>query len=1121
MSRILRTISLIAVATAMLSAPAWAQPYTAETGFNDAPFDPLDWADYPDCMEMFRQPEWSGSTVTYVVPNTTGTYDQNYAVRTSGWQVEGDAAMEFNFEWVDPADPDAWVRMTTYLAPVLPNPSLHTGGKVTLSIIHLGNIMGGNGNVGMILCVRETGENVPLMANGGTSGELEFVGVNTTPNGIIAGPDGIVDTTAAGDDVQVYPVGYDIENDPNEPLPTGTAVILPGPNGVINTTPANDDEVRFGYFISDLGARRPIPAITLTPSPAPQTVVFDLATGKVSLNGGAYVGGMAPWTGNGTWEVTRGTLDAIGITNIATDTAAPIVTYIDVLEFEAPDPDPVLPPTIVAPIIKDDTSVTVTDLANDVEHVYLLKNGLALDDVAVSPAGSETEVVFTIAAAVTGDIYTAKQTGHGITSDESMGVTVLPEASPYSFALCIDEDGNNCTAGEWELVPVTDWPSGAAPLGAVMFNADATWQTIEIPLDDPYLITPWGGYGDGALDPNPDPNEDYYMIDSFWLSIANGAVNDGPHVMYMDSLVALDEFDNVIATIHDFEDGYNWVQNQRGQSTASSYSSTVTTTASYDGMRSTRMTWSYGSTAVNEYLIAYHAAGWTCGVSPTFPDSAAKLRVQLLCRSQDDPNDTVPLPVVTAPIIVGDQDTVQIQNHADALSVQLYINGEPEGSPLTPTGTTTDFAGLTLNVGDSISATQTLAAGESRPALPRGVIDVVPSPIVMAPIAPGSTSVQVTNLMVVPYASATLVEVYVNGGATPVGSVVPTSDTETVSLSITLVTGDVVTATQTVNTLVSPESDPVTVAYVAPVFYIAPPAGATTVRVQDLNENTDTVTITKNGSTQFTGTPVAGATYCDVPVSGLVAADTLTAYYTVAGVDSVESASETVTVSTTTVQFNDDMESYTDQDDFENASGEVRDTGWWGSSGDPCLTLDYGTGARNATPGGSQSAYCPAGQSPPQAGWTDGWQSNFDFKYPEPDWTPLAATVTDPLVWNVNVYDPGGAGTDNMYQWCELRDYTAGSLGSIIAVGMPGSSFFYYSAGLDNDYYSTRVYGGGPGYLNLNHAGMPKRSVGWHTFTVVVKDTKVDVYVDGVLGQKNVTRNSKLFDNLYMASGYA
>ena len=94
--------------------------------------------------------------------------------------------------------------------------------------------------------------------------------------------------------------------------------------------------------------------------------------------------------------------------------------------------DVVLPPTVVSPIIADDTAVTVTNLQYGVQAVTLYVNG--------NPAGFQIvsttdDVVFTIPPAVTGDVYTAVQLVNGTTSAPSPGVVVLPEAAPGDFTL--------------------------------------------------------------------------------------------------------------------------------------------------------------------------------------------------------------------------------------------------------------------------------------------------------------------------------------------------------------------------------------------------------------------------------------------------------------------------------------------------------------------------------------------------------------------------------------------------------------------------------------------------------------------------------------------------------------
>ncbi len=425
-------LALVA-ALAGLAGAATAQYPSELVGFNGPPID-----DPATCQEMFRIPEFSGTTSMHIMPNNAGAYDFNAAFRASGLQTEGAAAMQVFFNWVDPADPEAWVRLSTFMGAERPNPALHTEGKVRFRITNRSELFAGE--IGLCLGIRETDVVVPQLYDGGTSGAIEWVGVDTTPNGIIAGPDGIVDTTAAGDDIQVYPPGYDINNDPNQPLPSGTAVIEPGPNGVLDTTPAGDDQVRFGYFIGSDGGRVPIPAITLPVSGSAYSLEWDLTTGQVWVDGVLQGGGIAGFTGDGDLSTpnSRGTLEHIAITNVSSDTAQLIDLAIDELQFEAPVPDPVLAPTIVAPILAGDVQVTVTDLMHNVEAVSLYVNGALLETRTVT---TPDDVIFTIAPAVPADVYTATQWVNGTESDPSDPVTVtFGSAFPVIYAAPAEGD---------------------------------------------------------------------------------------------------------------------------------------------------------------------------------------------------------------------------------------------------------------------------------------------------------------------------------------------------------------------------------------------------------------------------------------------------------------------------------------------------------------------------------------------------------------------------------------------------------------------------------------------------------------------------------------------------------
>jgi hypothetical protein len=149
----------------------WAQYPSELVGFNGPPID-----DPATSREMFQSPQYSGTTDQYIILNDPDVpYGNNAAFRASGLQTEGEAAMEVYFRWVDPADSQAWVRVTTFNGPDRPNPSLHTQGKVRFRITNRSEYT--RGEVGICLGIRETGVRMPQLANGGTSGDIEWVGV--------------------------------------------------------------------------------------------------------------------------------------------------------------------------------------------------------------------------------------------------------------------------------------------------------------------------------------------------------------------------------------------------------------------------------------------------------------------------------------------------------------------------------------------------------------------------------------------------------------------------------------------------------------------------------------------------------------------------------------------------------------------------------------------------------------------------------------------------------------------------------------------------------------------------------------------------------------------------------
>jgi hypothetical protein len=379
---------------------------------------------------MFWEPEFSGSTTTYIVTNgLAGSYDHNAAFRNPNvsFATDGNQALEVLWKWVNQNDPDAWVRLTTNNHPVRPNPALDIRGKVRFDITNYGDFSGGE--VGLVLGIRETGQNVPQLANGGATGTIEWVGVKETVNAILAGVNGVSNTTASGDDIQVIEVG-------STGLTPDTVTILPGPNNIVNSTPASDDVARYGYRTATAGGRVPVPAVTLPVFFFPYFVEFNLLNGDVTVddgNGGViYQGGIVGFTGDNALSAPdfRGALDHIAFTNVTTDPptsvspGVPDVYFgVDALQVEATVIDPLLPPSIQGPVFAGATQVVVNCAATaNLAKLYIdgSSNGIA----PVAPTANVA--TFNGLSLVAGQVLTAKQRRGTEWSDFSVPVEVTP-----------------------------------------------------------------------------------------------------------------------------------------------------------------------------------------------------------------------------------------------------------------------------------------------------------------------------------------------------------------------------------------------------------------------------------------------------------------------------------------------------------------------------------------------------------------------------------------------------------------------------------------------------------------------------------------------------------------------
>jgi len=389
---------------------AWGQFPSGIVGWEGQPVDlPSD----PLAQEVFRHPGFSGSTFG-IVPNVIGN-DQNASFRsTSFGGFNSNQSCQVFFSWIDAADPLAWVRLSTFATVSIPNPALDTRGKVRFRVRNIG-APSIDGSFGLAIGVRETGVDVPQLENGGAAGPIEWVGVVPAIIEPAGGGNGLVDTSAAGDDVQVHALGA--------PVPAGTVVIRPGANGVIDSVAGGDDEFHDGFYLNGTNPV-PIPAVVIDHSVVYQLVEWDLLTGDVTVDGVTTNGSIRAFTGDGVLSAPndRGTLEHLIVTNVVTDAQPFIQFQVDELQFEATEAD-VTPAPVIQQVLTNTSTVTVAGVLLSATSVDLFKNDVLLMS---APVSAQTSVTFNLGAAVVcgPDMYTATQTSPFGTSPPSAPVMV-------------------------------------------------------------------------------------------------------------------------------------------------------------------------------------------------------------------------------------------------------------------------------------------------------------------------------------------------------------------------------------------------------------------------------------------------------------------------------------------------------------------------------------------------------------------------------------------------------------------------------------------------------------------------------------------------------------------------
>ncbi|UCG16935.1 MAG: hypothetical protein JSV19_02655, partial [Phycisphaerales bacterium] len=855
-----------------------------------------------------------GTTSRYILANV-GSYDNNAAFRASGLQTEGAAALEAFFNWVDTTDPDMWLRLTTYNGIDYPNPALDTRGKVRFKIVNKGEIT--DGAIGLCIGIRETGVDVDQLADGGTGGPIEWVGVSTDLSVIEAGTNGIIESAVAGDDVLIDTNGVQAIN-------WGLDRIL---QSVAN--PSSDDVAASGYVRSSAtGGRVPIPAITIPVSVVPKLLEWNLDTGQVSVDGGTAVGGTAGFTGNGDLSDApndRGTFEHLAITNVVTDEAVSMDFAIDELQFEATVPDQPPPPTIRGPVYDTHTTVEVecdTGLPYNVTLAELFINGASQGTEA--PVGNVATFGTVVPLELSpSDVLTATQTGNGVESPPSVPVVVygegtvladdfegytdqadmetiwgqtLPAAGELFRPRLITGSASSC-----QNMVVNDYPENIEgsrlyrsigevngtdpePLWVTFrfkhdYNSTSARARFELtPATDPAVRT-YGAIGFAFTNGVGDEwGEQYTSMTNSPSPVLTGYVSD--YFNYDYALTGIEREPGVWHKMQMKIDS-NYVNFYIDDQLANPVGTNGLPIAT-NGVP----LYPNGVNRVNNEPFRHVVLSigyWGGGPLEMYDDISVTIADTTIPFGDPHPVDspTVVGPVFPAGTLV---DLVDIDSNAAQVAVYANGVGPAIGTATGPFLDNTATVSVSPRVnGDVITATQTVEGTESCFSWPEVV--GVPTVSVQALLVPGQDAVEVSDLE---EGLAEAVTVYKVSGGEPLAQLgtVANPATDPVTVTVTpLVNGDEIAAAQTIGGVEGPLSAAVTVTVPAPTLPGGLSVEDTVVTVESVHPLATLVTVYVDGGEAGSVSPM-GATTVDVPVPPLFVNEVVTATQTIGGVES-------------------------------------------------------------------------------------------------------------------------------------------------------------------------------------------------------------------------------------------
>lgn len=565
-----RFLGFLAVAVLLAAGGTAQAQFTKTVDFEGS------WTDYVTEV-MFRAPSVSGTTTGLDPAVANDSYwspADGFTLVHSGSHAE---AVFWGFQ--NPALHTNWVRLITLNADAYRNPALHLDGKFRVWIAVKAFTDGTyatpvtTGHLYLGAAVRETGLGAQMASDGGSAGAVEWVGIDKFTE-ILAGPNGICETTADADDPNDPNDGYDIQVIPvgTTGLPVDAVCVAPGPDGVMNSTAAGDDQLmttpRGIYSIPSDGVYRmyefDLPALELA--------------GKVFTLSGDGVLGATP--------NNRGTFEHLALTNDPNNAAVDAQVWlvsIDDVTFESPVFDPPIILTDPAPLPLD-TVVRVGGLNGDPTHptnrveVYRLNSddtetllggldtgGATQYDVPVAPLAANVKII-------------ARQRTGTSWSDNSGALLVFPPGNgPLRIAMAIRETdpydhalpcGGNGTGFDASQPSTLEFIGSRAQQGFGVpdpprFALNPNWfEVVFNPCDPVFGVTIFSGQGrldngvgasaDRQL--NPPPNHTNGVWEGLYFRIDPDSPSVGPFTVYIDDMKVVDPVNGAtICLIDDFE----------------------------------------------------------------------------------------------------------------------------------------------------------------------------------------------------------------------------------------------------------------------------------------------------------------------------------------------------------------------------------------------------------------------------------------------------------------------------------------------------------------------------------------------------------------------------------------